>query len=49
MQCVERGLVTLDEDARPIVHELRDLDILHSDGVGNLVAKRKNIAPITLR
>lgn len=49
LQCVERGLVTLDEDVRPIVHELQDLDILQDDGNGKPVSKRKNFAQITLR
>lgn len=49
LQCVERGLVTLDEDVRPIVHELQELDTLQDDCKGNLVSKRKNTAHITLR
>lgn len=49
LQCVERGLVTLDDDLRPIVHELQDLDILQGGGNGGMVSKRKNTAPITLR
>lgn len=48
MQCVERGLITLDEDVRPILHELKDIDILCGvkDGV---LESRKNTVPITLR
>ncbi|KAK3935246.1 acyltransferase LovD [Diplogelasinospora grovesii] len=49
MQCIERGLVILDQDVRPIVQELQDLDILQGDSHGNVVSKRKNTAPITLR
>ncbi len=29
--------------------ELQDLDILRCDDAGNVIAKRKNTAPITLR
>ncbi|KAB5578015.1 beta-lactamase/transpeptidase-like protein [Coniochaeta sp. 2T2.1] len=49
LQCVERGLTTLDEDVRSIVTELQDLDILQDDGGGNIASKRKNTTPITLR
>ncbi|KAB5545852.1 beta-lactamase/transpeptidase-like protein [Coniochaeta sp. 2T2.1] len=49
LQCVERGLVTLDEDVRPIVTELQGLDILQGDGEGDIASKRKNTTPITLR
>ena len=57
MQCVERGLITLDEDVRPVLHELGDLDIIvvggeregEGEGEGDGVSTCKNTAPITLR
>lgn len=49
MQCVERGLVALDEDLRPKIKELNDLDILEADTEGKLASQRKNESPITLR
>ena len=55
MQCVERGLITLDEDVRPVLHELGDLDIIvvggerEGEGEGDGVSTCKNTVPITLR
>ncbi|KAI1822942.1 beta-lactamase/transpeptidase-like protein [Xylaria intraflava] len=49
MQCVERGLVTLDEDVRPILHELQDIDIIKATGDGDGFSTYKNTSPITLR
>ncbi|KAK7737320.1 hypothetical protein SLS53_006623 [Cytospora paraplurivora] len=48
MQCVERGLVTLDQDVRPILHELQDIDILQGDREDTVLSIRKNSTPITL-
>ncbi|KUI52858.1 Acyltransferase LovD [Cytospora mali] len=53
MQCVERGLVSLDQDVRPILHELQNLDIIQAmaddHGGEGVLSMRKNVAPITLR
>ncbi|KAI0912699.1 beta-lactamase/transpeptidase-like protein [Ustulina deusta] len=50
MQCVERGLVTLDEDVRPVLHELQDIDIIKKDGGHkDKLLTSKNVSPITLR
>lgn len=49
MQCVERGLLTLDDDVSPILHEFKDIQILRSftpDGVP-IYVKAKN--KVTLR
>lgn len=49
MQCVEKGLLKLDDDASNVLHEFRDIEILTGfdrDGNPRLVkAKRK----VTLR
>ncbi len=50
MQCVEHGLVTLDEDVRPVLHELQDIDIIKKDGGHkDKLLTSKNVSPITLR
>jgi CubicO group peptidase (beta-lactamase class C family) len=49
MQCVEKGLVKLDDDVRAIVPELQNLDILQADADGSIAATRKNDSPITMR
>lgn len=49
MQCVEKGLVKLDDDVRAIVPELQDLDILQADADGGIATTRKNDSPITMR
>ncbi|KAI0205348.1 beta-lactamase/transpeptidase-like protein [Astrocystis sublimbata] len=49
MQCVERGLIALDEDVRPILNELQDIDIIkHGSGDDEIIAW-KNTTPITLQ
>lgn len=48
MQCVERGLITLDEDVRLIIPEIGNLDIISKDADGNIIHKQNNSA-ITLR
>lgn len=42
MQCVERGLVTLDEDVRPILHELEDLDVIVGVKDGTVHCRRSS-------
>lgn len=53
MQCVERGLESLDTDVRKIVYELQNLDIMEAEptdhGHESVVALRKNVVLITLR
>jgi CubicO group peptidase (beta-lactamase class C family) len=49
LQCVERGEITLDEDVRPVLHELQDLPIIERGEKGNAVIKCRNTTPITLR
>lgn len=48
MQCVERGLVTLDEDLRSIMTAFADLDIVTADEKDRYKLI-KNTKPITLR
>lgn len=49
MQCVERGLITLDEDVRSVLPELNDLDILLDVKDDGTILSRKNTVAITLR
>ncbi|KAI9738957.1 MAG: hypothetical protein M1818_005271 [Claussenomyces sp. TS43310] len=49
MQHVQRGLFTLDEDIRPILQELNDLDTPKGiDEITDELKYKKNIAPIML-
>lgn len=48
MQCVERGLVTLDEDLRSIMTAFADLDIVTADEKDGYKLF-KNTKPLTLR
>ncbi|KAF2152733.1 beta-lactamase/transpeptidase-like protein [Myriangium duriaei CBS 260.36] len=49
MQCVERGLVSLDEDVRALAPELDDLEVLRGGENGTIASRTKNTTPITLR
>ncbi|OKL59538.1 hypothetical protein UA08_04991 [Talaromyces atroroseus] len=48
LQCVERGLFTLDEDVRHVLTELNDIDVLTGIN-GSAIESKKNSLPITLR
>ncbi len=53
MQCVEKGLLNLDDDVTPILPELKDIDVIvgfekDSDGKDKPILK-KNTKKITLR
>jgi CubicO group peptidase (beta-lactamase class C family) len=49
LQIVEKGLVTLDEDVRPIVPELGKLQLLKGFDESDKVILEENTKPITLR
>ncbi|KAI1358476.1 beta-lactamase/transpeptidase-like protein [Xylaria arbuscula] len=49
MQCVERGWIALDDDVRPFVHELQDVDVVTKSNNSQGFSSHKNEAPITLR
>ncbi|KAI1364305.1 beta-lactamase/transpeptidase-like protein [Xylaria arbuscula] len=49
MQCVERGLIGLDDDVRVLLRELQHIDIVKRDSAGQGFSSTKNIRPITLR
>lgn len=50
MQCVERGLLRLDDDVTSILHELKDLEILTGfDEESGKPIMKKRTKTITLR
>ncbi|KAK5634653.1 hypothetical protein RRF57_010366 [Xylaria bambusicola] len=49
LQCVERGWISLDDDVRDVLHELRDINIIKRKSVAQDFLTTKNIRPITLR
>lgn len=50
MQCVERGLFTLDEDISRLLPEFKDIDILTGfDSATKAPKLEKNTKPITMR
>ena len=49
MQCIERGLLSLDQDVTDILHELKDIEILTGfDEAGKPILK-KSTKTMTLR
>ncbi|KAH6713400.1 beta-lactamase/transpeptidase-like protein [Leptodontidium sp. MPI-SDFR-AT-0119] len=49
LQCVERGLITLDEDVSPILHELKNVQILKECEPEKEIVYEKPKSAITLR
>lgn len=49
LQCVERGLLKLDDDVSPILHELKDIEIIHGFRPDGTAILRKAKNKITLR
>jgi CubicO group peptidase (beta-lactamase class C family) len=47
--CVEKGLVTLTQDLRPVVYELGRLQILKGFNDNGMAILENNTQPITLR
>jgi len=49
LQCVERGLITLDEDVSPFLTELNDVQILTGYGEDGTAILKPATTKITLR
>ena len=49
MQCVERGLLTLDQDVTTVLHEFKDIDVLTGFDEDGKPQLKKSTKTLTLR